>query len=666
MFFRKVSSIIKFALIIIAVFAVLIGLLFIIEQRVLEDAFVEQTVTFVASHVLEHTEIFSKEDFGSVANELTREKFENYTHMVGAQNIIRVKIWNFEERVIFSDDESIIGQTFYDNPALKRALSGETATEMEVPENLTDSGYGKLLEVYVPVFKNGDSKKPIGVVEAYFDLMWIEQTIDRVRWVVIYVTGFMMLGSVVLLLVALRIMIQNPISELTKAAREIEGGNFSYRVAKRTEDEIGRLADAFNHMAARIENYYADLSEEVKQKTKNLNFTLNTLKKNNAELENTKKTMLDALENLRIEKELIKEGKAKDEAILANIGDGMVVIDRNNKIMLINKQAEFLLDIEAQKAIGKNYFEIWDVRDEKGEFYSSKTRPIGRSMIEAQKISGSNYFYVTKTGRETPVSCTITPVILNGQVIGAVDIFRDISKEKELDRAKTEFISIASHQLRTPLAAIYWLVDSLKTEFVKTKNRERQKNYLEDLSAVVSRAVRLVEDLLHVSRLQLGTVKIEEQEMNIFDFVNEFVNDMRSYALQKNHELIFKKLSLKCSKTPADPKILRIIMQNLVSNAIDYSPAKTKVTVSVEQTDGVIKIYVTNQGPPIPNEEKGRLFQRFYRGPSAVKMKTAGTGLGLYLVKQFVENLKGQVGFESEPGRDTVFWFTVPCQHKKE
>lgn len=239
-----------------------------------------------------------------------------------------------------------------------------------------------------------------------------------------------------------------------------------------------------------------------------------------------------------------------------------------------------------------------------------------------------------------------------------------VQKEKEMkkvDRAKTEFISIASHQLRTPVSALNWLTEAL--QFNSQNLNSKQQRYVGDLSSMAKRLVKLVEDLLDFSRVQLkSAATVEKNKIEIPAFIEAFTKEMETYATSKKHSIILNNKITEPLMMEINKSSLSNVLQNLTSNAIDYSPENTVVTINLEKINNSIKISISNKGPTIPKEEQPRLFERFYRGNSAKKMKPEGTGLGLYIVQNEVENVGGKVGLESVEGKDTMFWFTIPLK----
>ncbi len=249
---------------------------------------------------------------------------------------------------------------------------------------------------------------------------------------------------------------------------------------------------------------------------------------------------------------------------------------------------------------------------------------------------------------------------LGGMKVLVKELVQKGKEIEKVDKAKTEFISIASHQLRTPVSALNWLIEGL--QFKATNLTPKQQTYAMDLSGQAKRLTELVEDLLDFSRIEMKTTTQEKQLIEITGLVEEFVREMELYATAKKHTLILNKKTIESLTVEINKRSLYNILQNILSNAIDYSPADTVVTINLEKIADAMKISISNKGPAIPKDDQPRIFEKFYRTEDAKKMKVAGTGLGLYIVKATIEEIGGEVGFDSEPDQDTVFWFSIPLK----
>jgi signal transduction histidine kinase len=246
---------------------------------------------------------------------------------------------------------------------------------------------------------------------------------------------------------------------------------------------------------------------------------------------------------------------------------------------------------------------------------------------------------------------------LEKKIIGAIGIFRNITREKEIDRAKSEFISIASHQLRTPVSALNWLLESVRFSLQKLTPQQQQN--FDDMESAVRRLVKLVEDLLSVSRIEAGAAGSQVEQLALEKAVQDVIDDFMPYTRQHEHTLRYN-IPNESFLVVADRFAIRHILQNLLTNAVDYSPRGSTVTVSVMRKEHEARVGVMNEGPAISPEDQKGLFEKFYRGTTGRTSHPEGSGLGLYIVKSLVERMHGTFNFSSAEGSPTEFWFTIP------
>lgn len=260
------------------------------------------------------------------------------------------------------------------------------------------------------------------------------------------------------------------------------------------------------------------------------------------------------------------------------------------------------------------------------------------------------------------ISVTATPILLNGKSVGGVAILRDMTKEKEIDKTKTEFVSLASHQLRTPLSTVNWYAEMLLAGDVGELNK-KQKKYLDEVYRSNQRMVELVNALLDVSSLELGTFVIEPESTDICKLAQSVINEQKPQIDTRKIKFIFS-CSKDISAIQADPKLLRMIMQNILSNSVKYTPEGGKIKLSISlvaKRDIQIKIADTGYG--IPKKQHGKIFTKLFRADNVRDKDTDGTGLGLYIVKSVVERSGGKIWFESpEENRGSTFYVTLPIK----
>ncbi len=357
---------------------------------------------------------------------------------------------------------------------------------------------------------------------------------------------------------------------------------------------------------------------------------------------------------------------ARIEALILSIGDGLVACDKNGIITFANKKAEELSGYSAKESIGKSYYDLWRLVDAKGADIPIKDWLFYRALINKEVINvstDSHLFIVKKDGTRFPLASTIAPIIADGKVDGAIVVFRDITKESEVDRMKTEFLSLVSHQLLSPSSAIKWTADLLLGGKFGKLN-EKQLEYVQNIHASNESMIGLVTSLLNVSRIESGRIVVDPKPVNLHDLVGEVVKELENKIKEKEH-----KFSLDAEaglpQINVDPNLIRQVYKNLLTNAIKYTPAKGSISVTITKDKDSIISKVSDSGYGIPEKDKKRVFEKFYRGENIVSAEKEGNGLGLYLVRQIIEVSGGKIWFESEINKGTTFWFSLPLSGSK-
>jgi len=256
---------------------------------------------------------------------------------------------------------------------------------------------------------------------------------------------------------------------------------------------------------------------------------------------------------------------------------------------------------------------------------------------------------------------TIVSVSAVGMIIFTVGNFvvRGFEKVAEANIMKSEFISIISHQLCTPLSAVRWNLEILETE-ANGKISEKQKIFLENVKKSNDKMLKLVSDLLEVVRIDQGRSVFHMENINLVPLAEEIIDDLRHLIKLKDVEVI-KKFDANLPQIYIDPKKMKIIMENLISNAVKYSYDGGKVEIKLYPEKKKVLFVVRDWGVGIPRYQHGRIFEKFFRSDNKSRYRTEGVGLGLYLVKAILKHFSGEVWFESEAEKGSTFYVSLPA-----
>lgn len=362
-------------------------------------------------------------------------------------------------------------------------------------------------------------------------------------------------------------------------------------------------------------------------------------------------------DELKKHAEFLAMEKIKDEALLQSIGDGVIVTDQAGVITLVNRALVELLGFREDELVGKPIMEALAAYDEKDQPIYSQDRLIMQAIKERKKVQ-KLHKYQKKDGSRIFVSVTITPVLIGQELQGTIQVVRDVTAEKEADDFKVEFLTLASHQLRTPLSAIHWYCDMLLSPEVGDLN-EKQRQYILTIAASNRRMIELANAFLDATRLETGRVRVVPKPTKLPQLIEEVFKQLEIYLQEKRQKF---KLILEdeLPVLPLDGELVCNIMLNLLTNAIKYSPEKSEIEVRVRHREGSVIVEVRDKGVGIPKVDQSKVFQKFFRSQNILKKVTDGTGLGLYMVKAIVEGAGGKVWFTSEEGKGSSFFFSIP------
>jgi two-component system sensor histidine kinase VicK len=389
------------------------------------------------------------------------------------------------------------------------------------------------------------------------------------------------------------------------------------------------------------------------------------------EQERTYQAMLNILEDLKQSEYKLEAKVYQLNTILSLMREALVAVDDKNNIVFINQAAAALFRIAPADAIGRPASKVC-VFYHNGHKVAEKDTPVKKAINESAMVSygiNDELFVKDPSNVMAPVACTAS-FLAGDYPVKVIMILRDITKEKEIDTAKSELISLVSHQLRTPLSSINWYSEMLLSDDAGVLNND-QRGYIQEIFNGNHRMIELVNSLLNVSRVDLGTLSVYPEELSLRDIANGVIADLK--MLIKDKELrIEVAIPIKVSKYLGDKKIVTIIFQNLISNAVKYTPKKGLINVKAEirpkgesvalhelKHESLI-LSVSDNGIGIPEKAKSKIFSKLYRADNVRGLETNGNGLGLYLVKTLITSIGGSVWFSSEENKGTTFYVSLP------
>jgi PAS domain S-box-containing protein len=395
-------------------------------------------------------------------------------------------------------------------------------------------------------------------------------------------------------------------------------------------------------------------SKKIREKLEGMLFEVKKseeiLKEKMRELEESRRALINILEDVNEERKKAEEEKSKTLAIINNFSDGLLVFDLKNKLSLINPQAESFLDIKEKELIGRSISELTSLPGLKPiiEVVGEKIKEVFRKEVQI---------------REGLVLEVSSIAIKSGkEYLGNLIILHDVTREKEIERMKTEFVSIAAHQLRTPLSAIKWTLKMILDGDLG-EVAEEQREFLRKTYQSNERMINLINDLLNVTRIEEGRYLYKPVLTDLISVCESVINLYKEEVEKKDLKLSFERPK-ELSKVRVDIEKITLSIQNLVENAIRYNKPGGEIKITLEEKGKEIKFSIEDTGIGIPKDQQNRVFTKFFRAPNAMRIDTEGSGLGLYITKNIIEAHGGKIWFESEEGKGTTFYFTLPIAFK--
>lgn len=353
------------------------------------------------------------------------------------------------------------------------------------------------------------------------------------------------------------------------------------------------------------------------------------------------------------------QAKAEAEALFTSIGEGIIATDNTGKITRVNQAALDILGFSKRDLLGSWFPGTVIATYDTGLPIDLMDRPVSRAMLTGQTVN-ARATYRRKDGSLVPVSLNVSPIMLAGRPVGAIEVFRDNTLDIQSDKMKTEFISVASHQLRTPLSAInvysHMLDDGLAGDL-----NEEQTSFVSSILTSVERMNHLINTLLNITRIEAGGVNVKISAVKLQDLLHEITHEAEPDAKRKGLSLTTK-VDENLGTMSTDALLVKEVCANLISNAIKYTPAGGSITARLKTKGNNVIISVQDTGFGIPTAAQGHIFTKFFRADNILSEDVSGTGLGLYLTKTIAENLNGELWFESTEGVGSTFFFSLPNQ----
>ena len=449
--------------------------------------------------------------------------------------------------------------------------------------------------------------------------------------------------------------ISSSVSNLASALKDFEQDESRSNVVVSKYAEFVDLLKEIDNFAQQLRNQKVEnkkVTEECEKKSKELEQSLEVQK------QATIKVLKEIEEEKSISEHRAQELK-KFQLAVENASDHIVITDVDGYIIYTNNACKKITGFTSEEVIGTKAGKLWGGQMDK-EYYKKMW-----DTISVNKLPYTNEIInKRKNGTDYTAEINIIPILdKEDKVIFYVSVERDITTAKEVDRMKTDFISIASHQLRTPLASIRWGLDLLLSgDFGSLK--EKQQEYVKDAFDSTIRLTTLVNDLLNISRIESGRLIVEPYPTDMRDLIESVISDVIVELSKKQHKIELK-IDSKLPKINLDPNLMRNVYLNFITNAIKYTPSNGLIEIGAYIEGGFLYSFVRDNGYGIPEEEKPQIFERFYRANNVRQVHPDGTGLGLYLVKAIIEASEGIVWFDSEQDKGTTFWFKIPLTGMK-
>ncbi|NVY56524.1 cell wall metabolism sensor histidine kinase WalK [Listeria monocytogenes] len=553
----------------------------------------------------------------SITNSITlldynarEEIIKNSDNSVKLQNDIRELLVDYSrassnliEVRIVDDKGKILGTSNLNNQGIVGQKSNDPLVKRTLSLGTTseDKIYkdesNKNNRVWVNVSSIKNKGQVIGAIYLVADIESVYKQVDDITNIFITGTLIAMIITAVLGILLSR-TITKPIVEMKRQAYAMARGNYSRKVKVYGVDEIGELADSFNTLTKRVQEAQAMTEGE----------------------------------------------RRKLSSVLAYMTDGVIATDRRGKVILINTPAEKMLRVKHESANGRSIIDVLDIGDtyqfeDLMEVDGSLT--MDRSTLDKPYVLRANFSVIQ---RETGFNNGVSAVL------------HDITDQEKVDQERRDFVSNVSHELRTPLTSMHSYLEALSDG--AWEDKEIAPRFLEVTQNETERMIRLVNDLLKLSRMDGGREQLEKSFVNFTDFFNHIID---RFEMMKKETIMFKR------HIPREPVIIEIdedkvmqVLDNIISNANKYSPDGGRISFYLKKFEDEIEVSIADEGLGVPDEDLANVFDRFFRVDKARSREMGGTGLGLAIAREVIEAHGGRIWAERNKNKGTIIKFTLP------
>lgn len=466
---------------------------------------------------------------------------------------------------------------------------------------LLDRKNGHRMRVIVlPVEADGE------VIASIYLSSSMESTYDRMQLInQIFSTGTIIAITITSVLgILLASAITKPITEIRKQAQEMAKGNFSRKLKAYGNDEIGELTISFNNLSRNLQQARASTEGE----------------------------------------------RRKLSSILEHMTDGVIATDRRGKIILLNDCAEDLLNVSRETVLNQSILDVLDIT-EKYSLDDLYEEPDDVLL----DFSESNKNFIIKISFSTIQKDT-------GKVNGLIAILYDVTEQEKIDQERREFVANVSHELRTPLTTMRSYLEALTDG--AWQDKEIAPKFLQVTQDETERMIRLVNDLLQLSKLDSTEYRLMKDWVNFTELFNRIID---RFEMSKSQKVTFKRTFINKERFVfIDEDKITQVLDNMISNALKYSPEGGTVTYRIKESRDQILVSISDEGVGIPKENIKKIFDRFYRVDKARSRKLGGTGLGLAIAKEMIYAHDGHIWAKSEEGKGTTVYFTLPVVDDQE